>query len=191
MNAELSLSGVKNLETLITGPYIKVKSGKGNLSTDITALDMPPLIEKIEGGLNIVLETPFLGSLKKGSPVYYRQLIAGEVIGYKLSPTSQEVWVYLNIHKPYDTLLRKNTKFWNVSGIRVDAGIFSGVQIDTETIESIVAGGIAMATPENDKSDKKTTFVPDGCHFILHPKAEKKWLSWKPVLYRNDKKGNF
>jgi len=185
VNAEFSLSGVKNLETVITGPYIEVKPGKGNPVAEITALDSPPRIEKVREGLNIVLETPGLGSLKKGSPVYYRQLIIGKVTGYKLSPTAQEVWVYLNINKPYDIIVHKNTRFWNVSGIKVDAGIFSGVEIDTESIEAIVAGGIAMATPESDEGDKKGTLAPEGHHFILHPKSKKKWLSWKP-LYEND-----
>ncbi|MBL0731953.1 MAG: hypothetical protein JJW03_03770 [Desulfosarcina sp.] len=67
-----------------------------------------------------------------------------------------------------------------MSGIRVDAGIFSGVEIDTESLESIIAGWIAMATPESDKAGSP---VFGGHHFILHEKAHKKWLAWKPVIH--------
>ncbi|MCD6271499.1 MAG: MCE family protein [Deltaproteobacteria bacterium] len=177
---EFSLSGVKHLDTLISGPYIAINPGQGSRCLDLQALDRPPLMEEVEEGLNIILETPSLGSLEKGSQVYYRQVQVGSVTGYKLSPTAREVWVYVNICTPYDALVRKNTKFWNVSGIRVDAGIFSGVDIDTESLESIIAGGIAMATPESDKAGSP---VVGGHHFILHEKAHKKWLAWKPEIY--------
>ncbi len=149
---EFSLSGVKHLDTVISGPYIAINPGQGSQCAELDALDGPPPIEEVREGLNIILETPRLGSLKQGSPVYYRQVRIGSVIGSKLSPTAREVWVYVNIRTPYDVLVRNNTRFWNVSGIRVDAGIFSGVEIDTESLESIIAGGIAMATPESDKA---------------------------------------
>ncbi len=177
---EFSLSGVKHLDTLISGPYIAINPGQGSRCVELEALDGPPTMEEVKAGLNIILETPGLGSLKKGSHVYYRQVKIGSVTGYKLSPTARKVWVYVNIRTPYDALVRNNTRFWNVSGIRVDAGIFSGVEIDTESLESIIAGGIAMATPESDKAGSP---VVGGHHFILHEKAHKKWLAWEPAIH--------
>ena len=179
---ELSLSGVRHLETVITGPYLALNPGKGKLCVEFAASDSPPGIEQVGEGLNIVLETPGLGSLKKNSPVYYRQFQVGSVIGYKLSPTAQNVWIYINIRTPYEALVRENSRFWNVSGIRIDAGIFSGLQIDTESIESIITGGIAMATPETDVNNKTGSFVQNGRHFILHAQPQDKWLSWKPAF---------
>ena len=173
---EFSLSGVKHLDTVLSGPYIAVKPGQGKQCLELNALDRPPLMEEYGKGLNIVLETPRLGSLNKGSYLYYRQIKAGRVTGYQLSPTARKVWVYVNIRPPYDALVRADTKFWNVSGISVDAGIFSGVKIDTESLESVIAGGIAMATPENNKNSKSNAPALNGHHFILHEKAHKKWL---------------
>ncbi len=179
---ELSLAGVKNLDTIITGPYITIKPGKGKFVVKLTALDAPPLKEEIKTGLNILLQSPRLGSLKKSSPIYYRQIRIGSVTGYDLSPTASKVWVYVNISPAYTPLIRGNTKFWNVSGIKVAGSIFSGVEINAESIESIVAGGIAMATPENYQKDQNGNPAGDGDMFTLHEKGEKKWLSWNPEI---------
>ncbi len=182
---ELSLSRIKNLDTIINGPYISISPGKGDLCTKIFALDTPPKKDVIKKGLNIILETPDRGSLEKNSPVYYRQIQIGNVTGYELAHDASRVWVYINIKTPYAPLVQKSTRFWNVSGIKVDAGIFSGIKINTESLESIIAGGIALATPTNYRKDNGGGSVQNGHHFILHPKVKKKWLSWNPVILLN------
>jgi paraquat-inducible protein B len=137
------------------------------------------MMDQVMDGLNIVLETPELGSLKPGSPVYYRQVQVGRVMGSALSPTAQEVYVFVNIEEPYDALIRENTVFWNASGISVKAGIFSGVKIYTESMETILAGGIAFATPEGEAMGAPTS---SGQHFILQDKMDEDWLAWKPEI---------
>ena len=42
---EFSLSGVKHLDTLISGPYIAINPGQGSRCLDLQALDGPPLME--------------------------------------------------------------------------------------------------------------------------------------------------
>jgi len=179
VNPEFNLSGINNLDTMIMGPYIALTPGDGEAASELTALDAPPARERSSGGLDIVLETATLGSLKRNSPVYYRQVAVGHVTGAELAPNSGQVWVYVNIHTPYDALIHEHTVFWNVSGIRVDAGLFSGVQIDTESVEAIVAGGISLATPAGDAMG--STADP-GSHFILHDKADDSWLGWQPAI---------
>jgi paraquat-inducible protein B len=186
VTAEVSISGVKHLDTLIKGPHIAILPGVGPLSFDIKALDTPPsMMEQLKDGLNIVLETPTLGSLKPDSPVYYRQVRVGRVMGSALSPTAQEVFVFVNIEEPYDALIHENTVFWNASGISVDAGIFSGVQIYTESIETILAGGIAFATPEGENMGGP---AESGHHFLLHDQLNENWLSWRPEIHLEENK---
>ncbi|HID96923.1 MAG TPA: MCE family protein [Thermodesulfobacteriaceae bacterium] len=179
VSPEFSLSGVKNPDTVVTGPYITIRPGDGSECTRFTALKTEPPVNHPPEGLNIVLEIGSLGSLKKNSPVYYRQVQIGRVTGFELSPTAQEVWVHVNIQEPHTPLVRTNSRFWNASGIRVSAGIFSGVNIDTESFEAIMAGGIAMATPDNCDMGER---VEDGHHFLLHKKGDGKWLDWKPRI---------
>ncbi len=103
----------------------------------------------------------------------------GSVIGYRLAPDSRTVWIYLNIDDHYAPIVRTNSRFWNVSGVRVDVGLFTGVDINTESLESIVAGGIAFATPEGDQMGRP---VKAGHHFKLYEEADDEWLDWAPAI---------
>ncbi len=181
VSPEFKLSGISNLDTIIKGSYIAVLPGnKGERTQNLVACNSPPCLrEKIKGGLTIILRTPTLGSLEQNSPVYYRQVQVGRVVGYELADSAQEVLVYVNINHCYEPLIHKNTVFWNVSGVNVDAGIFSGVRISTESIESIVAGGISLATPEGEAMGPQ---AGAGQHFILHEKLDEEWLNWKPAI---------
>ncbi|RLA99606.1 MAG: hypothetical protein DRG83_12785 [Deltaproteobacteria bacterium] len=182
--AEFGLGGIRNLDTLITGPYIAMEKGPGEVTQTVFGMSSPPAVIEPDTGLNIVVEADTLGSLKKGSPVYYRQVKVGEVTGHELSPDSRMVWIHLNIREPYKNLVRANTRFWNASGIRVKAGIFSGVKIKTESFETIIAGGIAFATPEGDEMGG---LVSNGRHFRLYDKPKDEWLEWQPVIYLRGK----
>lgn len=182
---EFGLTGIRNLDTVITGPYISLSPGHGARVTELEGLNVPPTRERSDAGLEVVLETETLGSLKRGSPVYYRQLVVGHITGADLAPDAKGVLVYVNIHAPYIPLIHEHTVFWNVSGIKVDAGLFSGVQIDTESVEALLAGGVSLAIPEGNKMGKS---VEEGKHFTLHDEPKAEWLAWKPVIDLRSKK---
>lgn len=178
--AEVGLAGVKNVETLVFGSYLNFFPGDGPPARMFAALPEPPRTE-IAGrdGLGIVLETKHLGSLSVGSPVYYRQLQVGQVTGYELSPTFQKVYVFITIATPYKAVVRKNSRFWNVSGTRIEGGVFSGLTVSTESLEAFMRGGIALATPDREQTGPA---VPAGQHFPLHDAPEKEWLDWSPDI---------
>jgi paraquat-inducible protein B len=80
--------------------------------------------------------------------VYYRGLQAGEVLGHELGNDSRTVYIHVFIKRPYDQLVRTNTRFWNVSGMEVTMDS-NGLRVRTESIESLMFGGIAFETPES------------------------------------------
>ncbi len=176
---EFGLSGVRNLDTVVTGPYIAILPGKGPLVSELTGMDSPPTVPYFKKGLHVVVEADSLGSLKRGCPVYYKQVQVGRVLGYELSPDARKVWVHLNIFDPYRPLVRQGSRFWNASGVRIHAGLFSGVNVKTESVEAIVAGGIAFATPPGQKMGR---LVAAGTHFVLHEKPDDDWLKWSPKI---------
>ncbi len=106
--------------------------------------------EKIESkeGLQITLETERAGSLKPGDPVYFRQIKVGKVTQCRLSPDAVSALVDLDIERYYAPLVRTDSKFWKASGINMSFGFFSGAQVKTESLEAMLAGGVAFATPE-------------------------------------------
>ena len=130
-------------------------------------------------GLNIILETDNLGSLKIGSLVYYRRVTVGEVTGFKLSPTFQHVLVSVTIYEPYMPVIRENTKFWNASGISVTGGVLSGLSVSTESMEALMQGGVALATPDNDEMGGA---VSNGHRFTLHAQEDESWRKWSPKI---------
>ena len=187
--AEINLSGVKNVETIVFGSYLSFSPGEGPPARIFTALPAPPYTEIANSdGIGIVLEAKHLGSLSIGSPVYYRQFQVGKVTGYELSPSFQKVHVFVNIATPYKAVVRNNTRFWNVSGYRIEGGVFSGLTVSTESLESFMRGGIALATPDKEKTE---TVAAAGQHFTLFDAPQKEWLDWSPdiVLLEQEQTG--
>jgi len=186
---EINLSKIKNLDTLIFGSFLTFLPGEGNPRRTFMALNSPPhsLIAS-HTGLGIILETSHLGSLTVGSPVYYRQVKVGQVTGSQLAPSFKKVYVFAAIDSPYMAIIRDNTRFWNVSGAKIEGGIFSGITVSTESLEAILKGGIALATPDNELVGAAAT---PGQHFSLYDKPEKTWLDWSPdiVLLEEEQEG--
>ena len=180
---EFGLGGVRNLDTVVTGPYIAVLPGNGPLTKALVGLDAPPAVPYLDKGLHVVVEAESLGSLKRGCPVYYKQVKVGRVLGYELSPDSTEVWIHLNIFEPYTRLVRQGSRFWNASGVRVRAGIFSGVKVDTESVETIMAGGVAFATPPGREMGMP---VAQGTHFVLYKEPKEDWMKWSPTIFLSE-----
>lgn len=176
---QIGLSGARHLETILTGPYIDVRPGPGRPATEFTVQSRTTASSVPASGLNVVLETPRLGSLKRGSPVYFRQISVGRVTGFDLAPDARNVLVHVNIRPEYERLVYTGTKFWNVSGVEISAGLFSGVSIDTESLEAILIGGVAFATPEGEKKGRPAR---DNDLFILHEQGRDRWRQWQPAL---------
>ena len=57
------------------------------------------------------------------------------------------------IHSPYDRFVLKNTRFWNAGGLdfSIDA---NGLKVDTESIVTLMLGGIAFDTPVDLESSE-------------------------------------
>ncbi len=174
----------ESLEALVTGG-VSFDSPSGGKPADQGArfLLQPGRAELeaapwLYGGLHVVVEGPQLGGLKRGDFVYYREERVGAVVSQALSTDSRSVRVHLNIRSPYATLVRDNSVFWNASGISADMGL-RGIHVHAESLEALMAGGIAFATP-----NKPGARVKPGSVFRLQPELDDKWLKWKPLIWR-------
>jgi paraquat-inducible protein B len=179
VSAELGLAKSEHLGTLLTGNYIAVQPGDGSSAKSFTGLDQAPAERHLADGLNLQLTTQRRGSIDAGDPVFYRQIPVGNVIGYRLGSNANEVVIFINIRPRYTPLVRSNSMFWNVSGIRVDASVVGGVKIDADSLETILGGGISFATPDNtDMGDAAS----HGMSFALHNTHKQDWLNWSPKI---------
>jgi paraquat-inducible protein B len=135
------------------------------------------------GGLGVILEAPALGGIKDGDYVYYREVPVGSVVSHELASDRATVRVRLNILNRYASLVRSNTVFWNASGISADLGL-TGLHIHAESLQALLSGGIAFATP-----DRMGERVKDGSVFKLHPEVKDEWLDWKAGSKAEEKQG--
>ncbi len=145
----VSLAGVTGLETLVSGVYIAVDPVKGEKEERyFTALKEPPPLSDKLPGLHLTLKADRLGSLEQGSPVFYRQIQVGQVKSFQLGDDQRTIEIKVHIEPAYADLVRKHTRFWNASGISISGGL-SGFKVHSESLLTLVAGGIAFSTPEN------------------------------------------
>lgn len=169
VRARITPSEVSGLNTLFSGAYIGVwPSKRGKLTTEFTALRTPPVITDDANGSHFLLRTQSLGSLDIGSPVYFRKIKVGQVVGYELKKNDQ-VEIKVFVQAPHHERVRRNTRFWNASGLdlRVDA---RGVRMQTESLVSLLLGGVAFDSPGADEVAEP---APPGALFTLHPSRER------------------
>jgi len=57
--------------------------------------------------------------------------------------------VKIFVQSPYDQFITPDTRFWNASGLILSLTA-AGLQVHTESVMSILAGGIAFETPVKD-----------------------------------------
>jgi len=173
--AEVGLFNTKHLDTLIKGNYLQIKPGKGKKQAQFEGELFFPAIKS---GVHLRLIAPQLGSVKIGQAVSYRQIKVGEVVSFALGNQAQNVLIDIEIAQKYAVLVQPNTKFWNASGLKVDIGLFSGAEIRADSVESIILGGIAFATP-NTPSNQTIT---ENSLFQLHDDYQPEWLQWSPAI---------
>jgi paraquat-inducible protein B len=178
---ELGLMRTANLDTLVSGPYIEVRPDPGNSprQTHFVAASQTPAASIKEAGLRLVLSTPRRGSLKAGVPVTYREVTVGKVTGFELGPNADRVLIGILIEPRYAPLVRSGSRFWNTSGFGFDFGLLKGAQLRTESLETLLEGGIAFATPEGEQMGRLAT---PGQTFPLFDEANSEWLQWAPKI---------
>ena len=161
----LGIGGVSGLGTLFSGAYIEMAPGPGRRTETFKGLEEPPVLPPQGEGKTFVLRARSLGSLSRGSPVYYRGVPVGDVLGATLASDAHSVAVNVFIHAPHDQLVRPETRFWNASGIEVSTG-GAGFRARAESLQAVILGGIAFDTRPEGENDSPS---PKESEFELYP----------------------
>lgn len=160
----LAGSGVSGLETLLSGAYIGVDAGHSDQAAqDFAGLETPPVVASDIPGRRFKLHAADIGSLDVGSPVFFRRIPVGHVESFALDPDGRSLTLGIFVKSPYDRFVTTDTRFWHASGIdlRLDA---SGVKLDTQSLSTILMGGVAFETPIEGET---TQPAQDGAQFAL------------------------
>ena len=175
---QLSLEGATGLDTLVGPLYLAVEPGDGQPARVFAGIETPPVLGGLQqGGLEVILDAPTRGGLRAGAPITYRQMTVGRVISVALASDAGAVEVRCYIEPDFATLVRERTCFWNASGFDLAGGLMGGVHLEIDSLQALLAGGIAFATPPEAGNPSAT-----GRRFVLHRRAEDEWQGWRPTL---------
>ena len=157
----LDTSGISGLNTLLSGAYIGADAGvEEETASNFTGLESPPIVTRDASGKQFLLHATDVGSLDVGSPVYYRRIKVGQVAAFDLDKDGKGVSLRIFVNKPYDSSVGANTRFWHASGIDMQLGA-GGVTLRTQSVASILLGGIAFRAPDDRngvEATENTTF---------------------------------
>ncbi len=163
-------ANISGLGTLVSGAYIGVDVGHSSVpARTFTGLEVPPIVTSGLPGREYILHAGDIGSLTIGSTVFYRHMAAGQVVAYSLDPGGASVTIKVFINSPYDKFVTQDTRFWQASG--VDMSIDSeGVKLHTESIASILEGGVAFQSPRESTA---TAEMAEDSPFKLYSDRER------------------
>lgn len=189
MRPRIGAGGVSGIDTLLSGDYIGADIGQSDTrAKQFKGLENPPPITYGEPGKRFTLHTQGLGSLDIGSPVYYRKIPVGQVVAYELDDDGKGVKIEVFVHAPNDVYVTENTRFWNASGIDLSVGA-NGFALKTESLSSMLAGGIAFQAPPYSPNDKPAsedhTYELFDDQQSASPRPTVKGNTWRCVLIRH------
>ena len=168
----ISLQGIQGLDTIVGPRYIKVLPGDGEETYEFRGSANAASLN----GKRFTLVTASADNISIGAPLFYRGIEVGEITSIDLANNASTVRLQCSILNRYTPLVRTNTKFWNVSGIHIDANLL-GIDLRAGPITSWIKGGISFATP-NQIGD----IAPENYAFTLEDDVDEDWLEWSPEI---------
>jgi paraquat-inducible protein B len=147
---ELFAGNITGLETLLSGSFIGMRPSteKGVPRHHFIGEQDPPVLQAWAKGTTFKLQSKRLGSISLGSPIFFRDLDVGTVLGWDLGDLASSVTIHAFVRSPYDKYVHNDTSFWNASGLSIKL-TGSGVSVEMESLRALLLGGIAFDTPSD------------------------------------------
>lgn len=152
VKARVEYTGISGLNTLLSGSYLEMMPGQSeNSSRTFTALNDPPALPSDQHGVTIKLLSSGRKQVSYGDYVSYCGFTVGRVTGARLNLQDGTISYEAVITEPYTSLLNASTRFWVSSGVDVSFTP-EGVRLHTQSLDSILRGGIEFDNVNDDRS---------------------------------------
>ncbi len=150
---QLFAGRVQGLDTLLSGSYIGMlpSTEPGKHQHHFIGQADPPVLPTNVPGTVFHLLAAKVGSLSLGSPIFYRDLPVGTVLGWDLSDMARHVTLHAFVRAPFDKYVHEDSLFWNASGLSVKMGA-GGIKVQMESLKALLLGGIAFDTRPETKA---------------------------------------
>ncbi len=102
----LFAGNISGFSTLLSGSYIGLLPGDAAAKAErkFVGREEPPLLDSDVPGRTFMLKTDQLGSVNLGSPVFYRGLSVGQVLGWDIGDMAKSVTIHAFVRAPFDSL---------------------------------------------------------------------------------------
>ena len=147
----LFAGNISGLETLLSGSYVgMLPAGQaGKDQREFVGREDPPVLRSLCPGHTFLLKSKRIGAVSVGSPIFFRDLNVGEVLGWDIADMAEYVTIHAFVRAPYDSYVHDETRFWNASGVSIKLG-GTGVEVQMESLKALLLGGVAFETPVAD-----------------------------------------
>ena len=154
----VSLAGISGLDSLVSGNYITLQPGDGDHEDEFIAEEQGPIAQVSPGDLLIHLISDDLGSISIGASVYFKKLPVGKIYDYRINKDNK-VQIDVVIDKAYAQFVKKDSRFWNISGINANISP-SGLNLNVESLNAVVQGAVSFDSPaDSPKADENSHFT--------------------------------
>ncbi|WP_421995124.1 intermembrane transport protein PqiB [Reyranella sp.] len=165
---QLFAGNITGLDTLLSGSYIGMRpsSESGVAKRHFVGEQDPPVLQAWAKGTTFSLKSKRLGSVSLGSPIFYRDIEVGMVLGWDLGDLARNVTIHAFVRSPFDQYVHTDSSFWNASGLSLKLGA-EGVTVQMESLRALLLGGLAFDTPDTDQPRADASHL-----FPLYPNLE-------------------
>jgi len=147
VRARVGAGGISGLGTLLSGAYIEMAPGSAAAERKaFVGLEEPPLTPVDAPGIRLALFSDRAGSIDTGNSVLYRGYKVGRVEAATFDSKRKQARYDIFIDAPFHELVHSGSRFWDISGISVNASA-AGIKIKTGSVETLVLGGVSFGTP--------------------------------------------
>lgn len=161
----ISLEGVSGLETLLSGAYLEIDPGNGgDTAYTFKGLEVPPVITSKTSGKEYIVRSDRLGNVKRGTPVIYKGLQVGKILGYRLADDQKTVELITFIEAPHTDLIFEGTRFWNAGSVSINVSA-TGVEMGASSLAALLSGAIEFLPPARTQNSVLAT---EGHEFHLY-----------------------
>lgn len=143
-----SLAGISGIDALVSGNYITLQPGDGDSEDEFIAETEGPIAQVDDGDLLVHLIADDLGSISIGASVYFKKLPVGKIYDHRFIENGKKVSIDVVIDKAYAHFVKKDSHFWNISGINANVGL-SGININVDSLNAVVQGAVAFDSPND------------------------------------------
>ena len=148
---QVSFSSPSGLKALITGVSIGILPSPGHGQDSYQGLSDPPVLGFGAKGTLFRLHADTLGSVQRGTPIYFAGEKVGEVahtgMTQENSPTLRGFTIEAFIDAPFDHFVHQGSRFWSAGPVHISSG-GGGPSLQFQSIPALFEGAIDFETPD-------------------------------------------